>query len=1043
MYTKADRVMDFADDLIRGIRGWTKADHSAYFPIVSPHNANVLALKNGSLLSVIRIDGYMGQYIKDQFNSLAGQWSKFLRLNQRDKSASGFDLFWSYEYDPEGMSEFTKAAKQPVIRAAARRGLDIKDVFEEEAELYGSICAREEQFLFVVTHIDALAKADQKPALAQAAKERLNQPRGASAAPRKVGIGALDVVHAQHVDKVMVFLSQAGFGYSFSRLGVHDAMYAMRHSLTPATTQEGWRAKLTIGDTRMRATEDVPQSVRDNTKSTGKPLDWSTMLPKPLREQMTPEHVVDLGKFVVVGDRTYAPLYVDELASDPENLDKVLRMFYQRKIPVRMVYSLMSNSKQANYWNRLFASIFSFMSASNRQISSGDKAMKAYEENGGAVLGYGLSVVTWTKTEVTYNDEGVARYGVDNIQKRSSDLETLMQQWGSQQLTSIYGCGVEALYSATPGYMIPPANPMAPQVEMDILTQLPLMRPAKLWSPENSMWFRTPDGVLSPYQPMSKRQNAMLTLVLGGMGFGKSNCISEHISYFANHPEASETPYIRGMDFGASSSGVVDMIASSLPENRKHEAIFEYFRNDGTLIKNLLDTRQSCRYPLEDHRNFLINWLLILCDELIERAGGVQSLMAIIGATIDRAYKRMDQREASSSPALYQPNSADKVVKDALDKYEIEIDEHSTYWEVVDALAKVGLDRNDNEAMYASKIAQRRAVPQFQDLILIVSQLESEFRDAPQIDGKPMTSAIANALTNANSIFRCFTGITNTDITESRICVFDMSTVFGRGDGPGAEWKRSVFFATALRLLTEDLFVSKKETGEEMEDKLGVLGLSNEMYQWHISYLERQDQIMKVFWGDELHRIGKVQGAFQIFEGMAYEGRKYRVGLLVGTQMPQHIPEDMRNLASSVFIFGASQSSEIADVMQKIFDLTGDERQIVLDITKPNAEKGAEVFVIHKVDTRVQRLKLHFNIGRIKLWAYATESNERTLRGLLYKKGPSTSWARKILAEKVPDLVKVMSRYKAKFGDDELTELEIVERIANDLLPVNSTMLGQ
>lgn len=1035
-FSFADRLLDSIDNIRRGVRGWLKTDHSQYFPIACAHNKNVLALHNGSLMSVIRINGYMGQYIPDQFVALREEWATFCRTNADDKRAKGFDLFWSYEFDPEGMQEFTREAKQSMIRAGERRQLDNRDIQEEEAELYGQLCAQEKQLLFIVTHIDSLPKSDHKAVRKASLLDRSTRPKGAGSANGGIGLRALDAVHEQHVDKISVFMQEKGFGYSFERLDSYESLFAMREGLIPAQTKKGWWPKLTLKDTRFRHTEDVSATSRKETKPGNAIPDWSFMMPKPVVDQLMPDGILDLGNFVVVGDRTYAPMFVDELATSPQPLDTILRMFYQRRLPVRIVYSLMANSNQANYWNRLFASMFTFMSASNRQINGADKAMKQYQETqNGAVFGFGISVVTWAKTEISYNLHGEAQIGVENIRKRANDVETLLQQWGGQQLGTVFGCAVEATLSATPGYIIPPAAPMAPQIEYDVLTQLPLMRPAKLWSAMNSIWMRTSDGILSPYQPMSSLQSTMLSLVMGGMGYGKSNLISEHNTYFAMDPEAEEMAYIRGMDFGASSLGSVDMIKASLPANRKHEAIFEYFSDTGSLIKNLLDTRVGCRYPLADHKAFLKNWLLILCDDIVVRLG-VQNVSAVLDAAIDRAYKDRDDRYAANTIPLYRHDVALPEVRHAVDRYSIEFDAYTNYREIVDSLIQVGLAQQDDSVIHAAKLAQRRCTPMLSDLVLAASGLRDEFKDAPSLDGVHVTGAIANALTNANKMFKCFSGETNTDISESRVCVFDMSNVFGRGTGPGADWNRSVYFAAALRLLTEDLFVSARETGQEMRLKLKELGLTEELLAWHINYLERQDQVKKVFWADEVHRIGKVGGALSILDAMALEGRKYVVGIMLGTQMPGHFPPDMLKLATSIFIFGASQSAQNAKEIQDLFDLTDDERYIIERITKPNPRKGAEVFVIHKVDTRTQRLKLHFNIGRIKLWAYATGGSERRLRQILYKRGPSTTWARRTLADKVPDLDQVLKHRKGLVENQDLSESEIVDGLAEELLAV-------
>jgi hypothetical protein len=1030
-YTIVDRFMDSLDDFRRGWRGWTKADHSQYFPVACAHSDKVLALYNGSLMSVIRIDGYLGQYFPEQFVELRKQWAKFLRTATQDKSAKGFDVFWSYEYDPEGMVSKTLAFRERMILAGERRGLEVRDIMEEEARLYGSICASEEQYLIIVTHIDSLPKADHKEALSSAAKDAAKSAKGYGSMVTQRGLKMIEAVHEQHVNKVEVFMKGAVRGYTFERLNAYEALHAMRHSLMPGTTGEGWKARLTLRDCKFRPTEDVPASIKDAQQGKGKPIDWTFMLPSPLTEQMLPPEVVDLGRYVVIGERTYAPLYVSELAVDPEPIENLLRMCYQRRLPLRMMYSLMANSEQANYWNRMFASIFNFASASNRQIDKADRAMKAYEEGGGAVFGYGISVATWAATDVRYDNRGAAMFDVKTVAKRAQDIETLMQQWGGQQLDSIFGCSVEAAMSATPGYMIPPACPKAPQIEMDVIAQLPIMRPAKLWSEDNSIWMRTSDGVLLPYQPFSGKQNTMISLVLGGMGFGKSNFISENISYFANHPEADMMPYIRGMDFGASASGVVEMVRDSLPEHRKHEAVFIPFSNSSNMCKNMMDTRLGLKYPLEDHKKFLINWLVILCDSLIEKAG-IQNLVAILSSTIDKAYSNCDPRTHHYEGTPFRLEQADQVVRDGIERAELLITDTTDYWDVVDGLISFGLSNKDDQALHSAKVAQRHCVPRFPDLVRVCDQLEQQFKNMPEVGGKSLCAAVANAITNANGMFPVFSGITNTDISESRICVFDMTEAFGRGETEYDAWVRSVFFAVVHRMLTEDLFINQVISGKEMIDNREAFGMSPELLKWHLTYFERQDQLLKLYWGDELHRVGRVNGAFQIIDSMGFEGRKYRVGLLLGTQLADFLPKSMIELATSVFIFGTSQSSETAKKLQDLFALSDDERQIALDITKPDAKKGAEVFVIHKTNAGVQRAKLHFQVGNIKRWAYATEPNERALRGMLYASGKSQSWARKILADQVPDLdAAIKTKQKAR---PEVSQKEALVLIAHDLM---------
>lgn len=1027
-----DNFFDAIEDLYDGWRGWTKSDHTQYYPIACAHDDNVLALFNGSLMSVIRVNGYMGQYFPQQFNLLREEWTKFIRNNASGKSHKGSDLFWFLEFDPDGMANEIMNSRRLMIDAGKRRNLASEDVLSEEAKVYGGICARERQYLLIVTHLDSLPKTDQKSALAQRSHDIKVAAKGRNSMMLKSGVRALEALHEQQVNKIKMFMSRDASRYSFERLDSYTALKEMRFSMLPASTGPGWKPLLKPKDVRSRGTEEVRQSQKKAQQAVGKPNDWSFKLPPILSKQML-EDALDLGKFAVMGDRMYAPMYVSELATNPEHLESFLATCYTRRLPVRLAYSLMANSSQANYWNRLFASVFSFASQSNRQISKADQALSLYGEKGGAVLGYGLSVTTWANLDVSYAADGSPRYDVEQLQSRARDVETLLQQWGGQQVESLFGCSIEATMSATAGYSMPPICPKAPQTEFDIITQLPIMRPAQIWEPQTGMWFRTSDGLLMPYQPMSKKQNAMITLITGGMGYGKSNCISEHLFYFANHPDAREMPYLRMIDFGASASGVVDMISDSLPSDRKHEALFTEFNNvQGGIVKNQLDTGLCLRAPLSNHRDHLLNLLSIICSELLKEAGPA-NVMAVLGAVIDETYKFKDPNHRQSQPNLFEPYSADPRVTNALEKAEFTPIRSTNYWEVVDTLACFGIKNKDESVIYAARIAQRYAVPQFFDLISTLDRISARFVRM-QYKGQPLVDAISACLGSAGNLFPCLRGVTNIDISESRVCVFDMTTVFGRGITPFDNWKRTVIFAVAMRLLTEDLFVNLKYTGEEISVRREEFGISQQLLDYHLSYLDAQDQIYKLFGGDEVHRLGQVEGAHELLNSMGFEGRKYGVGILLGTQLPQYLPADLRSLASTTFVFGVSQDKNMANNVQEILALNDDERDAVYGITKPSPTKGAMVFVQFKTTDGVQNLLLHFQMGGIKRWAYATEPDERALRGILYREGKSPSWARATLAEHVPDTEAAIRAKMANSTDNNLSRQDATKLIAQELL---------
>ena len=162
----------------------------------------------------------------------------------------------------------------------------------------------------MVTHLDALQKADHKPAKAEAFRRRSETLKGRGAMLMNVGIPALDVIHEQHVAKVQLFLSTAGYGYVARRLGVYEALKEMRHAFVPAGSR-GWRPRLTLRDCTFRTTEEVPYAVTKVDKG-GESGDLTFMLPPKLSAQMVPDGVAIENPAFDVTPATYVTAIVTE-----------------------------------------------------------------------------------------------------------------------------------------------------------------------------------------------------------------------------------------------------------------------------------------------------------------------------------------------------------------------------------------------------------------------------------------------------------------------------------------------------------------------------------------------------------------------------------------------------------------------------------------------------------------------------------------------------------------------------------------------------------
>ena len=113
------------------------------------------------------------------------------------------------------------------------------------------------------------------------------------------------------------------------------------------------------------------------------------------------------------------------------------------------------------------------------------------------------------------------------------------------------------------------------------------MEAASPWR-RGALLYRTRDGKLYPYQPGSSEQGTWNELYFARSGSGKSATMNADNLGLVLSSGFRRLPFIRIIDIGPSSEGLIDLLREGLSPDRRHEAQFHALVNDAGWAVNPL-----------------------------------------------------------------------------------------------------------------------------------------------------------------------------------------------------------------------------------------------------------------------------------------------------------------------------------------------------------------------------------------------------------------------------------------------------------------------
>jgi|HigsolmetaAR202D_1030399.scaffolds.fasta_scaffold01041_18 hypothetical protein len=982
----------------------TKKDISSFCFLETSDGSEILVAKDGSLATVIRIDG-IKQIIGDEEMSHIIE-SMNTTMSTYFKEEGHAIQVW-FARDPDLSAEMVRDLVSPARRVAKSLSLDLEDVFAERERHLPKFVVWEGFYIVLWTRLSLLTKRE-----INLAKEEMKVPKvwpgiADTQDPFRVA-RILKDRHRAFVSSFLVDLKDIGSRKDVSiraeALDVHEALKAMKWSIYPDLIGADWRATMPGDPLRER----VPE-IND--------FDASHLLWPRIETQLFDREAETINPRIVrIGNRYFAGL---DMTIGPQTTlpfaALLQRMIELDEFPWRISFLIEGNGLKNLNIKQFLASIFQFTNSDNRLIR---EAIKELRENPNVLATkLRISFATW------------APYDPNNlslIEERAARLQRAAESWGYCHVSPLVGDPLAAVVSTMLGINVAPTAPAGAVPLPEVISMLPWNRDASPWK-FGSVLFRTPDGRPWPYQPGSSLQDTFIDLIFAPPGKGKSVYMNTTaLALCLSHASTAGTggaqlPRIAIIDVGPSSSGLISLLQEALPIDRRHEVAYHRLRMIHENAINPFDTQLGCRYPLPLERAFLVNFLTTLGTEA-GQSSPPEGLTGIVGAAIDAVYEKLDDRHEKGVPLRYNPGES-LAVDRAIAAHNIDIVPGVTcWWNVVDKLFQKG-------DIHHAILAQRHAVPRLEHLMTVLrSEQVMDVHGRARIGtGELLVDVLSRVISTAVREFPILQRPTQFDIGDARVVALDLDEVAPKG-GPSADKQTALMYMLARFVLARDFYLNKENIRQFPEDYV----------EYHSSRIRRIRETPKRLVYDEFHRTANAPMVrAQVLNDMR-EGRKWGVHIALASQLLQDFDTDMVDMASGIWIMGVSNERSANDV-QAMFGLSQTALEIVKrDLNGPTSKGAPFLAVLNLKEGRHEHL-LYNTLGPTEIWAFSTTAEDAALRGRLYDiLGPVE--ARKRLARRFPEgsakaeierRVRVMMERGVK--NEREAEQGIIEQLVKEL----------
>jgi len=973
-----------------------KQTTESYVDLETADSPTVLVNHDGTLLSVLKIEGITALAGAEEFDRLVGGLTNAFQ-GAMGRPGHAFQFYFSH--DKQNIKKVIQDIYSPAESTSKRLELNLTDLFEERVNYLAQYCAEERVYLVLYTRPHNLP-SDQ---LKVAGKTKLKMLKDTKAPPFKqsqtiyAAIPELRDTHDAYVRSIVNDLDSLRV---FAKLlEVHDAVHAIRMTADPDFTGDDWRASLPGDKLPVREIQGFDGDASD--------LMWPS-----LAKQVIPRdaETMDL-RTVRIGDKIYSSTFIDLFPKDVRPFVTLFSRILPSHIPWRISFLVESEGLSTIKLKGTLAAVLTFSSGQNRLISDSVNLLKYLQLNTDeAIVRLRVVATTWAPEN-----------NLPLLRRRSSELVKAVQGWGSTDVSEICGDPFAGFVSTMLATTLNSAAVASVAPLSDVMTMLPITRPASPWK-HGALLFRSPDGKPWPFQPGSTEQTTWIDLVYARPGSGKSVLSNALNLALCLSGGLQRLPRIAIIDIGPSSSGLISLLKEALPASKRHLVAYHRLRMTPEYSINPFDTQLGCRYPTALERAFLVNFMTLLTTPLgAERP--YDGMPDLAGMVVDELYKSMADE---FNPTPYAPG-VEEFIDSILEEIGFVRDSKSTWWEVTDSLYSAGF-------VHEAMLAQRYAMPLLADSASIcrTSAIEDLYEKVTAPTGESLINAFSRMISGAVREYPILSRVSSFDIGDARVVSLDLDEVAKSG-GDAADRQTAVMYMLARYVLARHYYLTEESMNNIPEQY-------REYHKIRIQEI-REDHKRIVY--DEFHRTSKSSAVREQVIIDMREGRKWKVQIALLSQSVEDFDSIMIDFATSIYIMDAGPSQAIEKTTE-IFGLS-DTAKIALRNRVHGPRAGGATFLAQfatKTGVNVQLLTL--TLGPVELWAFSTTAEDAAVRNHLYRHlGPGE--ARRLLASIFPngsiakELEARLASMKEKGGLIEEDQKEgIIETLVNDILEAYS-----
>ena len=988
----ANIIIDTIDAFIAWASSSIGQSTASYCEIQTADSPTVLVANDGSLVSVLRIDGVKALIGAEEFDRIQDGLRHSLQTTMSRKGHA-MQVYFSYNRDEVG--EEIAHIFEPAKATAETLSLSLDDLFNERVSYLARYCAREEVYIVLWTQPGVLTSEQYNSALKERRKMAIEKkiPPFRTTQNLMALIPDLRDVHDSFVRSVKNDMSVLGINLNV--LEVHEAIYEMRRSIDPDFTDRAWKPLLPGDKIIIREPKEITGDVSD--------ILWPS-----LARQLIPRDAVNQDlRTVRIGDRIYSCVFIDLFPKDLQYFSALLTRVLPMHIPWRISFLIEGAGLESVRLKSTLASVLSWTSAQNRLIGDAVNLLKYVElHTDDAVVKLRVAACTWAPED-----------NLRLLRTRASQLAKAIEGWGSCDVSEVSGDAFAGAISSVMGISSSSIATASVAPLSNVLYMLPLFRPSSPWR-SGAILFRSPDGKPWPYQPGSSQQTTWIDLVYARPGSGKSvlsNAINLALCLAGG---IKRLPRIAIVDIGPSSSGLISLIKEALPHDKRYMAAYHRMRMTPDFSINPFDTQLGCRYPTPQERSFLVNFMTLLATPIGSEKpyDGVPDMSGLI---VDELYKRGAD---DGNPEVY-TSGIDEVIDGILIEIGFVKDSRTTWWEVTDALFLAGFT---HEAM----LAQCHAMPLLAEAAAIcrIPAVEDLYGKIIAPTGESLINAFARMISAAVREYPILSQPTRFDLGEARIVSLDLDEVAKSG-GDAASRQTAVMYMLARYVLARHYYLT--------EENVADMPASYKSYHEKRITEIREDQKRIIF--DEFHRTSKTAAVREQVIVDMREGRKWKVQVALLSQSVDDFDPVMIEFATSIFIMDAGPEQALQRTAE-IFGLSPTAKYALRSQVHGPREGGATFLAQFATKDGINTQLLTSTLGPIELWAFNTTSEDSNVRNQLYRKiGPSE--ARRVLANVFPSgtvtkyLENRLVTIKEKGGlIDTDVKLGVIEELVKNIL---------